>query len=53
MNGSCVEIRQCADGTPVDLGDSKDLDGEVLHYTHDEWTAFIGAVKAGEFDDLV
>jgi hypothetical protein len=30
--------------------DSKDADGPVLLFTHDEWRAFVGGVKLGEFD---
>jgi hypothetical protein len=32
--------------------DSKDPDGNVLIYSREEWTAFLAAAKAGEFDDL-
>jgi hypothetical protein len=40
LNGSTIEVRDTkADGT-----------GPVLAFTTDEWTAFIGGIKDGEFD---
>ena len=46
--GQCVEIAQL--NTAVAVRDSKDPSGAVLTFTPAEWTAFIQAAKAGEFD---
>ncbi|GGK56834.1 hypothetical protein Ppa06_15000 [Planomonospora parontospora subsp. parontospora] len=47
--GQCVEV---ADNLPgvVAVRDSKDPDGPKLLFTPAEWRAFVGGVKAGEFD---
>jgi hypothetical protein len=46
---ACVEVR--ADGDAVLVRDTKAQGkGAVLEFTNDEWTAFIGGVKDGEFD---
>lgn len=34
----------------VAVRDSKDPDGPKLLFTRDEWKAFVGGVRAGEFD---
>jgi len=47
-SGSCVELCTNADG--VILRDGKDSDGPRLHFSREEWSAFIAGVKAGEFD---
>lgn len=47
LDGNCVEI---ATGDSIQLRDSKDPDGPVLTFTHDEWRAFLAGVRAGEFD---
>ncbi|CAM5289693.1 DUF397 domain-containing protein [Kitasatospora aureofaciens] len=46
--GACVEV---ADGFPglLPVRDSKDPQGPCLLFTPDAWTAFITAVRAGEF----
>ena len=44
----CVEVKRTP--TNVLVRDSKDPDGTVLDFTSDEWGAFIGGVKQGEFD---
>jgi hypothetical protein len=48
-NGQCVEV---ADNLPgvVALRDSKDPHGPVLVFGTYGWEAFLGGVKAGEFD---
>jgi hypothetical protein len=52
-NGCCVECAALPDGG-VAMRDSKDGDtGPVLTFTRAEWTAFTGAMKAGEFNDLL
>lgn len=50
-NSQCVEIAFAADGSgAVGVRDSKDPAGPVLEFTADEWHAFIGGAKDGEFD---
>jgi hypothetical protein len=46
---NCVEV---ADNLPdvVAVRDTKNRDGGTLLFTHDEWAAFVGGVKDGEFD---
>ncbi|MFL6073578.1 MAG: DUF397 domain-containing protein [Mycobacteriales bacterium] len=44
---SCVEV--AFDGDAVLVRDSKDRDGPVLRFTPDEWVAFLGGVRNGEF----
>jgi hypothetical protein len=34
----------------VGVRDSKDTSGPVLRFTLDEWNAFVGGVRNGEFD---
>lgn len=48
-NGACVEVRHR--GEAIDVRDTKDRSGPVLTFTPDEWAAFVGGVKDGEFDD--
>jgi Domain of unknown function (DUF397) len=49
--GQCVEMRRRADG--IDLRDSKDPEGPVLHYTPGEFAAWLDGAKNGEFDHLI
>jgi hypothetical protein len=49
-NGECVEVASLGGG--VAMRDSKDGDGPILRFTHDEWAAFLAGAKAGEFDHL-
>lgn len=49
-NGNCVEVASLSDGA-IGVRDSKDP-GPVLRFTSDEWTAFLGGVRNGEFDSL-
>jgi hypothetical protein len=44
-----VEVRLHANGT-VDTRNSNDREGPMVSYTRDEWSAFIGGAKNGEFD---
>jgi hypothetical protein len=48
-SGDCVEV---ADNLPgvVAVRDSKNPTGPALVFTPDEWAAFIGGVRDGEFD---
>ncbi|WTD58451.1 DUF397 domain-containing protein [Streptosporangium sp. NBC_01639] len=48
-NGNCVEVA-ALDGGQVGVRDSKHRSGPVLVFTPDEWNAFVGGVKDGEFD---
>jgi hypothetical protein len=50
--GQCVEMRRRTDGG-IDLRDSKDPEGTVLHYTPGEFAAWLDGAKKGEFDHLV
>ncbi|MBU2667375.1 DUF397 domain-containing protein [Actinoplanes bogorensis] len=47
--GNCVEVATNLPGV-VPVRDTKDRDGGTLTFTPAEWTAFVEAVKAGEFD---
>jgi hypothetical protein len=47
--GSCVEVASLPDGG-VGIRDSKDPSGPVLRFTPDEWRAFLGGARDGEFD---
>jgi hypothetical protein len=50
VGGECVEVAALPDGIAI-----RQMVGEwsgQLLFTMDEWTAFVGGVKAGEFDDL-
>jgi hypothetical protein len=46
--GQCVEVLITDEGVAV--RDTKDRTRAPHIYTHDEWTAFVGGVKDGEFD---
>ena len=48
-NSNCVEVAGLPDGR-VGLRHSKDSEGPVLRFTPDEWRAFLGGVRNGEFD---
>jgi hypothetical protein len=48
-NGACVEIAVNLPGL-VAVRDSKHPTGPVLIFTPEEWQAFIGGAKDGEFD---
>ncbi|MCA2183190.1 DUF397 domain-containing protein [Nonomuraea glycinis] len=47
-NGQCTEVAFVGD--QVAVRDSKDRTGPVLIFTADEWRAFVGGAKLGEFD---
>ena len=49
VNGNCVEVATL-DGGHVGVRDSKNQSGPVLVFTPDEWSAFVGGVRDGEFD---
>jgi hypothetical protein len=52
-SGNCVEVALLPAGTGVAVRNSRDPDGPALIYTRDEIAAFLGAVRDGEFDDLL
>lgn len=45
----CVEVAALPAGGVV-VRDSKDRGGPVLQLTDDEWRAFVGGARDGEFD---
>ncbi len=47
-NGQCVSVAFVAGGVAV--RHSKHPDGPVIFYTPEEWSAFTGGVRLGEFD---
>jgi Domain of unknown function (DUF397) len=50
-NGNCVEVASLPDGG-IGVRNSKDSAGPVLRFTSDEWHAFLGGVRNGEFDNF-
>ena len=50
-NGNCAEVSDLGNGT-VGVRNSRDRSGPVLRFTPNEWHAFIGGVKNGEFDEF-
>ena len=48
-SGQCVSVAEIGGGVRL-LRDDKDPEGAVLAFTAEEWAAFIGGVKDGEFD---
>jgi hypothetical protein len=48
-NGNCVEVASLPAGG-VGVRNSRDSEGPVLRFTPDEWNAFLGGVRNGEFD---
>ena len=48
-NGNCVEVASLPHGE-IGVRNSRDAQGAVLVFTPDEWHAFIGGVRNGEFD---
>jgi hypothetical protein len=49
--GNCVEVATLPGGE-IGVRNSKDFAGPVLRFTPDEWHAFLGGVRNGEFDSL-
>ncbi|MET8333036.1 DUF397 domain-containing protein [Streptosporangium canum] len=47
-NGDCVEVADVDD--VVAVRDSKDPGGPKLVFSSADWAAFLGRVKAGDFD---
>jgi len=50
-NSNCVEVANLP-GSQVGVRHSKDTQGPVLRFTPDEWQAFLGGVRNGEFDSF-
>jgi hypothetical protein len=50
-NGNCVEVSDQPEGT-IGVRNSRESEGPVLRFTPDEWQAFLGGVRKGEFDDF-
>jgi hypothetical protein len=48
-NGNCVEVANLPEGG-VAVRNSRHRRGPVLRFTPDEWDAFVGGVRNGEFD---
>jgi Domain of unknown function (DUF397) len=48
-NGNCVEVAALPDGR-IGVRHSKDVTGPILRFTSDEWHAFLGGARNGEFD---
>jgi hypothetical protein len=44
-----VEVASLPDGG-IGVRNSRDKTGPVLNFTQDEWHAFLGGVRNGEFD---
>jgi hypothetical protein len=50
-NGNCVEVAGLPEGE-IGVRNSRDAQGPVLRFTSDEWHAFLGGVRNGEFDSF-
>ena len=50
-NGNCVEVASLP-GRTIGLRNSRDPGGPVLRFTPDEWHAFLGGARNGEFDSF-
>ena len=48
-NGNCVEVASLPGGE-IGVRNSRESEGAVLRFTSDEWRAFLGGVRNGEFD---
>lgn len=49
--GSCIRV--APHKGMIVIGDTKNPDGPVLSYSHDEWLAFVKGIRQGDFDDIV
>ncbi len=50
-NSNCVEVASLPGGE-IGVRDSKDSEGPILRFTSDEWHAFLGGARNGEFDSF-
>lgn len=48
-NGNCVEVTELPGGC-VGIRNSRDPEGPALRFTPEEWDAFLGGARLGEFD---
>ncbi len=48
-NGNCVEVASLPGGE-IGVRNSRESEGAVLRFTSDEWHAFLGGIRNGEFD---
>ena len=48
-NGNCVEVAELPGGS-VGVRNSREPAGSVLRFTREEWDAFLGGARLGEFD---
>jgi hypothetical protein len=48
-NGNCVEVAGLPGGE-IGVRNSRESEGAILRFTSDEWHAFLGGVRNGEFD---
>lgn len=49
--GNCVEVASLPGGQ-VGVRNSRDPHGSVLSFTPEEWIAFLGGARNGEFDQF-
>jgi hypothetical protein len=49
--GNCVEVTFLTEGA-VAMRNSRQPDGPALVFTRDEWDAFVGGARDGDFDGL-
>jgi Domain of unknown function (DUF397) len=49
--GTCIRV--APHKGMIVIGDTKNPDGPVLSYSHDEWLTFVKGIRQGDFDDLV
>ena len=50
-NGNCVEVASLPGGA-IGVRNSRNSAGPVLRFTPEEWHAFLGGVRNGEFDRM-
>jgi hypothetical protein len=50
-NGNCVEVASLPGGA-IGVRNSRNSAGPVLRFTPEEWRAFLGGVRNGEFDRI-
>ena len=48
--GNCVEMIADLETETIKVRNSRDPEGGVLEFTRNEWDAFTGGVRLGEFD---
>jgi len=50
-NGNCVEVASLPGGA-IGVRNSRNSAGPVLRFTPEDWRAFLGGVRNGEFDRI-